>query len=1210
MKRYRIVLLSLLFAVSYCSVQAQGYSNKGRDFWITYPFHIDGLNSAMGIYITSDVAATGTITVGAQTIPFTLTANSVVRKFFNNNPTTGDGSNLDVHQSQQDGVTANSAIHIVSDNPVAVYAHIINNSRSGASLILPSPVWGKHYIVPSYRNLGSQPAGVLYGYGAITVVAAEANTTVQITPAVNTLSGKGSGTPYQVTLASPGDVYQVQFQQNADISGTIVQSVAGNGGACKRIAVFSSTSWSAFGCAGSSSGDNLYQQLFPTASWGKNFLAVPAKTRTLDIFRVFVSDPSAVVTKTENGVVSTLTGLQNNSFYEYTTGNPTFIKADKQVSVVQYFTTMACQAGSTFGDPEMVVLNPVEQTINDITVFSAHKNWIPKKSATVDQSNVDHCYLNIVIKTNSVSSFKINGSAPAGSFTVVPGTDFSYLQEDVSTIAATNPVQTLTADSSFSAIAYGFGPVESYGYNAGTNVKDFSQLAAFQNQYRRIDSAVTCVNSPFQFSVPLAFQPQTIRWDFSAASNITPNATISMSPAAAYDSTSGPVYFYSPHSSFTFTKANNAQQRDTIKLYTTSATPDGCGSTDQLFTIPVKVLDLPVADFTITHNGCISDSLKLADQSVYAGTLAEWRWDFGDGSTETRSSSALFAKKYSTAGSYAVKLKLISDIGCSSADKSVPVQVSEKPIAKFNLPNVLCPETDITYTDISTTTDKPIMKWIWVLDDGSAPFTNTTNAPVTTKYSTPGTKYVTLIVEDSIGCKSDSYTRVATINVLPAAGFMLPEICLDDANAQFTDTSTITEGTIASYNWSFNAGTPAVSPGPSVSTSTAKNPQVTYKAADHYKVSLTLTSDKGCITTRVQDFTVNGVTPKAAFDMVNPAPYCGIKPVQVQNNSTVDFGEVTKLEIYWDNTGQPSVKQTDETPVRGKKYSYAYPDPSAPRQYTIRMVAYSGGSSCVNETTRTITVYPQPKAGFSMSAAQICSDASVTYKDQSTTGSSAGASWVWDLGKNSVSNLQNPVKQYSDSGIMTVSMYFTNADGCISDTVSKTLTIYPNPKLGLEPQQKVLDGGVITLRPSWVYGNNLSYRWAPPTWLSSDTTVETKSTPQNDITYTLSVTGEGGCVATAAVFLRVLKGPEVPNAFSPNRDGINDTWAIKYLSDYPDATIEVYNRYGQVVFRSVGYDKNWDGTYQGNPLAVGTYYYIINPRNGKKVITGAVTIIK
>lgn len=85
---------------------------------------------------------------------------------------------------------------------------------------------------------------------------------------------------------------------------------------------------------------------------------------------------------------------------------------------------------------------------------------------------------------------------------------------------------------------------------------------------------------------------------------------------------------------------------------------------------------------------------------------------------------------------------------------------------------------------------------------------------------------------------------------------------------------------------------------------------------------------------------------------------------------------------------------------------------------------------------------------------------------------------------------------------------------------------------------------------------------------------------------------------------------DVPNAFSPNGDGINDTWKIRYLESYPGATVEVYDRYGQLVFRSQGYDKEWDGIYNGQPLPVATYYYIINPKNGRKIVTGSVTIIK
>jgi len=84
----------------------------------------------------------------------------------------------------------------------------------------------------------------------------------------------------------------------------------------------------------------------------------------------------------------------------------------------------------------------------------------------------------------------------------------------------------------------------------------------------------------------------------------------------------------------------------------------------------------------------------------------------------------------------------------------------------------------------------------------------------------------------------------------------------------------------------------------------------------------------------------------------------------------------------------------------------------------------------------------------------------------------------------------------------------------------------------------------------------------------------------------------------------------VPNAFTPNGDGINDVWNIKALSDFPKCTVSVYNRYGSLVYQSKGYPQPWDGTFNGKPLPVGTYYYIINPNDGMEQLAGPVTIIR
>ncbi|MCR8561679.1 VCBS repeat-containing protein [Mucilaginibacter sp. BJC16-A38] len=84
----------------------------------------------------------------------------------------------------------------------------------------------------------------------------------------------------------------------------------------------------------------------------------------------------------------------------------------------------------------------------------------------------------------------------------------------------------------------------------------------------------------------------------------------------------------------------------------------------------------------------------------------------------------------------------------------------------------------------------------------------------------------------------------------------------------------------------------------------------------------------------------------------------------------------------------------------------------------------------------------------------------------------------------------------------------------------------------------------------------------------------------------------------------------IPNTFTPNGDGINDLWNISAITSYPNSSITVYTRYGSLVYRSTGYAKAWDGTYNGSTLPVGTYYYLIDLKNGKKPLSGPITIIR
>ena len=85
---------------------------------------------------------------------------------------------------------------------------------------------------------------------------------------------------------------------------------------------------------------------------------------------------------------------------------------------------------------------------------------------------------------------------------------------------------------------------------------------------------------------------------------------------------------------------------------------------------------------------------------------------------------------------------------------------------------------------------------------------------------------------------------------------------------------------------------------------------------------------------------------------------------------------------------------------------------------------------------------------------------------------------------------------------------------------------------------------------------------------------------------------------------------DIPSGFTPNDDGVNDTWNIENLSRYEDILVAIYSRTGLKVFESNNYLKEWDGYYKGNMVPVGTYFYLININKFEKVFKGTVTVLR
>lgn len=113
----------------------------------------------------------------------------------------------------------------------------------------------------------------------------------------------------------------------------------------------------------------------------------------------------------------------------------------------------------------------------------------------------------------------------------------------------------------------------------------------------------------------------------------------------------------------------------------------------------------------------------------------------------------------------------------------------------------------------------------------------------------------------------------------------------------------------------------------------------------------------------------------------------------------------------------------------------------------------------------------------------------------------------------------------------------------------------------------------------------------------------------SNTTYTVVVTDAIGCTLTEEVYVEPTIGCFfISTGITPNGDGVNDTWVLGGLEFFPDAKIQVVNRWGQVVFESKGYTSQWDGTFKNEPLPIADYYFVIEYDESKDPIQGTVTI--
>lgn len=320
------------------------------------------------------------------------------------------------------------------------------------------------------------------------------------------------------------------------------------------------------------------------------------------------------------------------------------------------------------------------------------------------------------------------------------------------------------------------------------------------------------------------------------------------------------------------------------------------------------------------------------------------------------------------------------------------------------------------------------------------------------------------------------------------------------------------------------------------------------------------------------------------------------QPVASSNKPTC---QGTTLELYSTGSANYTYSWTGPNGFTSLAQNPVIPNITAANN-GVYYLTVSGYCSSFDSVTVDAHELPQLSAGEDVS---ICQGDSIMLNASS---SETSFHWLSSSTLSDTTTLTPYVQpRFTTSYILTASNSLCTA----YDTV--TVFVLQSPQVDAGPDKYIIKGTSVTIEATAI-GGDLTYEWTPAYNISATNVLQPQVDPEEETTYVIVATSSHGCgLATDSVLVKVYENLSIPNVFSPNGDGINDTWHILQLNNYSDATVTVFNRYGQVVYNSTGYPTEWDGRYNGQTLPVGTYYYIIDLKlNVPLKYTGWVEILK
>ncbi len=506
------------------------------------------------------------------------------------------------------------------------------------------------------------------------------------------------------------------------------------------------------------------------------------------------------------------------------------------------------------------------------------------------------------------------------------------------------------------------------------------------------------------------------------------------------------------------------------------------------------LLDFQLLQAQVSANFFASDSagcnpFTVTFTDISTGNVVSWQWFFSDGQSSVLQNPTM---TFTEIGFCSVTLIVTESVTGNQDTLFVQdlIHVVSSPHASFQISgnNMGCIPLDVSFIDLSTSSDGNITEWSWDMGDG----TILTVQEPTHSYTSPGIFGIHLQVTNEYGCVDDTTLNNAVFaSTVPEIHISsdINQYCLVPVDIHFTNNST-GSATQTDFLWDFGDG----------NTSTDENPVNTYTNLGDYDVILSVTDEYGCANTDTFPAFIHLNQIVADFS-TNPADtVCLWQMVEFNNNSGIYCNW-----YFGDGANMFNVS------VATVLHTYYQPG-----DYTVTLIA-APGDICADTISKDIFV----QQVFASFAADQTTDCKVPFTVHFTDQSSSNVTnWYWNFGDGQTSTQQNPSNTYQNFGDYNVTLTVTTSAGCSrSFNLSDYIQIHPpDASFTVDPD----NGGCVPITFTFTDTNTTTppindWQWtfqggspATGSGVSASSTYNTDGT----FTVTMTITNDSNCTAT------------------------------------------------------------------------------------------------